>query len=68
MHLVLVNVSAPEVHNYTSEKPVKNLGYRMVPKDNIDLSVSEAVYRSPLTFSGEFIMSPELHPFLFFAR
>ena len=36
------------------------LGLRTVPKDDIGLSVSKAVYGSPLTVPGEFFGSPEL--------
>ena len=44
------------------------LGLRTVPKDDTSLSVSKAVYGSPLTLPGEFLGSPELPPssFLFF--
>ena len=38
------------------------LGLRMVTKDDTGLSVSEAVYGSPLMVPGEFLGSPELPP------
>ena len=40
--------------------PLVLLGLRMVPKDDSRLSVSKAVYGSPLTIPGEFLGSPEL--------
>ena len=38
------------------------LGLRTVPKDDTGLSVSEAIYGSPLTVPGEFLGSPEFPP------
>ena len=40
--------------------PLVLLGLRTVPKDDTDLSVSEAVYGSPLTILGELLRSPKL--------
>ena len=40
--------------------PLVLLGLRIVPKDDSDLSVSKAIYGSPLTVPGEFLRSPEL--------
>ena len=37
-------------------------GLKTIPKDDTGLSVSKAVYGSPLTVPGEFLGSPELPP------
>ena len=48
--------------------PLVLLGLRTIPKDNTELSVSEAVYGSSLTVPGEFLGSPELPPALFLRK
>ena len=48
--------------------PLVLLGLRTVPKDDTDLSVSEAVYGSPFTVPGEFLMSPDLPPSSFLRK
>ena len=48
--------------------PLVLLGLRMVPKDNTGLSVSKAVYGSPLTVPGEFLGSSELPLSTYFSK
>ena len=48
--------------------PLVLLGLRTVPKDDTGLSVSEAVYGSPLTVPGEFLVSPELPPSTYLSK
>ena len=45
-----------------SHLPLVHLGLRATPKDDTGLSVSEAVYGSPLTMPGELVDVPELPP------
>ena len=51
--------------NWFLHLPLVLLGLRTVLKDDSGLSVSEAVYGSPLTTPGEFLVSPELPPISF---
>ena len=48
--------------------PLVLLGLRTAPKDDIGLSVSKAVYSSPLTVPGEFLGSPELPPSAYLSK
>ena len=48
--------------DWFSHLPLVLLGLRATPKDDTGLSVSEAVYGSPLTLPGELVDVPELLP------
>ena len=48
--------------------PLVLLGLRTVPKYDTGLSVSEAIYGSPLTVPGEFLGSPELPPSAYLSK
>ena len=48
--------------------PLVVLGLRTVPKDDTGLSVSEAVYGSPLTVPREFLGRPELPPSTYLSK
>ena len=48
--------------------PLVLLGLRTIPKADTGLSVSEAVFGSPLTIPGEFLGSPELPPSAYLSK
>jgi hypothetical protein len=48
--------------DWISHLPIVLLGLRATPKDDTGLSVSEAVYGSPLSLPGELVDVPELLP------
>ena len=48
--------------DWFSPLPLVLLGLRAIPKDDTGLSVSQAVYGSPLTLLGELVDIPELLP------
>ena len=54
--------------DWVSHLPLVLLGLRATPKDDTGLSVSEAVYGSPLTLPGELVDIPELLPDAFLRK
>ena len=48
--------------DWFSHLPLVLLGLRATPNDDTGLSVSEAVYGSPLTLPGELLDVPEFPP------
>jgi transposase InsO family protein len=54
--------------DWFSHLPLVLLGLRATPKDDTGLSVSEAVYSSPLTLPGELVDVPELLPDTFLRK
>ena len=54
--------------DWFSHLPLVLLGLRATPKDDTGLSVSEAVYGSPLTLPGELVDIPELLPDAFLKK
>ena len=54
--------------DWFSHLPLVLLGLRATPKDDTGLSVSEAVYGSPLTLPGELVDVPELLPDAFLKK
>ena len=54
--------------NWFLHLPLVLLGLRTVPKDDSGLSVSKAVYSTPLTIPGEFLESLELPPTSFLRK
>ena len=54
--------------DWFSRLPLVLLGLRATPKDDTGLSVSQAVYGSPLTLLGELVDVPELLPDAFLRK
>ena len=54
--------------DWVSHLPMVLLGLRATPKDDTGLSVSEAVYGTPLTLPGELVDVPELLPDTFLRK
>jgi len=54
--------------DWFSHLPLVLLGLRATPKDDTGISVSEAVYGSPLTLPGELVDVPELLPSSFLRK